>query len=227
MRGQPIPYSAAETEWLERHRLLPIQDYANGFRETFGRRDVEASHLHALRKRKGWRTGRSGCFEPGQEPANKGKPCEPGRGGLHPNARATQFRKGQEPHNTRHLGHERMSKDGYVEISVAAINPHTGYWRRYVHKHVYLWEARHGPVPDGMCLKCLDGDKANTDPANWTAIPRAVLARLNGGRHKTRIAYDEAPDEVKPAVLAAARLAHRVRRTRLPAPGASAERDDA
>lgn len=115
-------------------------------------------------------------------PANKGKKCPEGVGGRHPNARRSQFKKGQEPHNTKHLGHERLSKDGYVEISVAETNPHTGYGRRYVHKHVHLWEALNGPVPEGHCLKSLDGDRTNTAPANWIAIPRGALPRLNGGR---------------------------------------------
>ncbi len=162
----------------------------------------------------GWKTGRTGHFEKGQAPANKGKRCPEGVGGRHPNARKTQFKKGQEPHNTKHLGHERLSKDGYVEISVAETNPHTGYGRRYVHKHVHLWEAANGPVPEGYCLKSLDGDKTNTDPSNWTAIPRGVLPRLNGGRATRVMAYDSAPDDLKPALLTIAKIDHRARELR-------------
>ena len=66
--------------------------------------------------------------------------------------------------------HERTSKDGYVEISVDQVNPHTGYERRFVHKHRHLWEQANGPLPDGMCLKCLDGDKTNTAPLNLSLI---------------------------------------------------------
>jgi hypothetical protein len=32
-----------------------------------------------------------------------------------------------------------------------------------------------------MALKCLDGNKQNTDPSNWEAVPRALLPRLAGG----------------------------------------------
>lgn len=208
MKGRSIPYSAEEVRWLEAHRTLVIGEYHRRFCETFGREDVTAVNLHSLRKRKGWKTGRTGCFEKGAVPVNKGKPCAPGTGGRHPNARKTQFKRGQEPHNTKYLGHERVNKDGYVEISVAETNPHTGYERRYVHKHVHLWTQKHGPVPEGFALKSLDGDRSNADPSNWELVPRALLPRLNGrfGRD-----YDKAPGELKPTIMAVAKLEHRVR----------------
>lgn len=208
MRGRWITYSPAQMQWLEENRAMVISDYHAAFVARFDRADVTAAHLHALRKRKGWKTGRTGQFTKGTEPPNKGKPFP--TAALHPNCRKTQFRQGHEPHNTKFAGHERVSKDGYVEISVEETNPHTGYHRRYVLKHRWLWEQANGPVPDGMALKCL-GDKLNTAPSNWELVPRALLPRLNGGRHKRRIAYDEAPTELKPTIMAIAKLEHRTR----------------
>jgi hypothetical protein len=154
---------------------------------------VSAANLHALRKRKGWKTGRTGCFPKGNVPFNKGKP-HPTRG----RAGETQFKKGNLPHNTQYLGHERVSKDGYVEVSVAETNPHTGFERRYVLKHRHLWEQANGPIPANHALKCLDGNKQNTDPANWEAVPRAVLPRLAGGnRYARKVAFDEARQRAK------------------------------
>ncbi|UFF43090.1 HNH endonuclease [Pseudosulfitobacter pseudonitzschiae] len=91
---------------------------------------------------------------------------------------------------------------------VAETNPWTGAKTRPVHKHRWLWEQQNGPVPKGMVLKCLDGDKTNTDPSNWEPIPQALLPRLNGrfGR-----GYDAAPAEIKPTLLATAKLEHAVR----------------
>jgi hypothetical protein len=213
-RGSRIPYSKAEMRWLEKNRMMVIGEYHREFQARFDRGDVTAGHLHAQRKRKGWRTGRTGRFEKGTEPPNKGKRCPPGVGGRHPNARRTQFKKGNLPHNTNFLHHERVSKDGYVEISIDETNPHTGYERRYVLKHRWLWEQARGPVPKGMALKCLDSNKLNTDPSNWKAVPRALLPRLNGGRHKTLVAYDDASVELKPTIMAVARLEHRLREKR-------------
>ena len=204
-RGRNLKYSPVERDWVRSHISLSNEALHAGFVATFGRSDVSVEKLVGLRKRMGWTTGRNTRFQPGQIPANKGKPCEPGRGGRHPNARRTQFCKGQEPHNTKFLGHERVNKDGYVEISVAETNPHTGYHRRYVHKHVHLWTQKNGPVPAGHALKCLDGDKTNCDPDNWEAVPRALLPRLNGrfGR-----GYDAAPQDLKPTILLVAKLEH-------------------
>lgn len=210
MKGRAIRYSQAEMAWLEQNRTMVISDYHSAFVELFGRADVSAGNLHALRKRKGWKTGRTGYFEKGQDPHNKGKPFPVAA--RHPNCRKTQFKKGHQPHNTHYLGHERVSKDGYVEISVDETNPHTGFERRYVLKHRWLWEQMNGPVPEGMALKCLDGDKTNTDPLNWKLIPRALLPRLSGGRwHKPYEAYEP---EIRPTVLTVAELEHAARTKR-------------
>lgn len=210
MKGRAIPYSAEEMAWLEENRALPISEYTAAFRERFKRSDVEKMHLHALRKRKGWKTGRTGHFGAGHEPHNKGKPFP--IAATHPNCRKTQFKKGNEPHNTHYLGHGRISKDGYVEVSVAETNPHTGYERRYVLKHRHEWEKANGPIPKDHALKCLDGDKTNCDPSNWEAVPRALLPRLAGGnRYNRKLAFDDAPAELKPTVLAVAKLEHAVK----------------
>jgi hypothetical protein len=213
MKGASKAYTPAEIAWLEENKALPIKEYTDRFNAAFGR-DVHEGKLHALRKRRGWRTGRTGQFVKGQESHNKGKKMPPGVGGNHPNARKTQFKKGQLPHNTKYLGHERVNVDGYVEISVDQRNPHTGYERRYVLKHLWLWEQKNGPVPKGHCLKCLDGNRLNTAPSNWEPIPRSMLPRLVRGKWGQGFNYDSAPDELKPAIMATAKLKHAVREKR-------------
>lgn len=215
-KGKWLSYSAAELDFIRSVSAWPRGEAHRSFCERFRRDDVSLGAFNGLCKRKGWMTGRTGAFEKGQAPFNKGKKCEPGRGGNHPNARKTQFRKGNLPHNTRYLGHERIDKeDGYVYISVAQPNPHTGYGRRYVLKHVWLWEQVNGPIVEGHALKCLDGDRLNTNPANWEAVPRAMLPRLAGGnRYRRVLAYDDAPEELKPTVMAIAKLEHSARKAR-------------
>lgn len=123
---------------------------------------------------------------------------------FNPNSARTQFKKGQRPPNTKRPGAEYVSaKDGYTYLCVPERNPHTGFEHRFVMKHRYLWEQVNGPVPAGMCLKSLDGNRSNCDPANWLCIPRSMLPRLSG---RWSIPYDSAPDELKPLILATARL---------------------
>jgi len=198
-KGHHIAYSPKELAWIEQRRGLPRREAHALFCRTFGRSDVSVVNFTALCMRKGWTTGRTGCFPKGNVPFNRGQ-----RMPYNANCARTQFKKGQLPHNTKYLGHERVNVDGYVEISIKETNPHTGYERRYVHKHKYLWEQLHGPVPAGHCLKCLDGNKRNTDPSNWECISRAVLQQLN---HRARtVDYDDAPPAVKPVILTLAKL---------------------
>ena len=207
MKGARISYSAAEIAWIRAHSTWPRRKAHHAFCERFGRSDVSFDNFKALCTRKGWVTGRTGRFEKGITPANKGK-----RMPFNANSAKTRFRKGQLPHNTKFLGHERVSKNGYVEISIDEVNPHTGFERRYVLKHLHLWQQVNGPVPEGHCLKCMDGNKTNTDPSNWTAVPRALLPRLNG--RWTGVGFDAAPPELKPAILATAKLHHAARERR-------------
>lgn len=212
MKGHPILYSAAELAWLEANRVLPIGDYHAGFVAAFDRSDVTAGHLHSLRKRKGWKTGRTGHFVKGQEAHNKGKPCAPGTGGRHPNSRRTQFKKGARSGVAAKLwkpiGTERTTQEGYLERKIHDGLPLQSRWRAV---HLINWEAVNGAIPEGHCLKCLDGNKQNTDPENWELIPRTVLTHLNGGRFKSRLAFDQAPAELKPAIMAVAKIKAKVR----------------
>ena len=209
MRGRPVEWSAQELAWIEARKHLPRRELHRQFCDWWFRYDVTEQHLASLCKRKGWLTGRTGGFTPGMVPWNKGREMD-----WNPNSARTQFKRGQEPHNARGkgVGHERVNVDGYVEICVAETNPHTGVHRRYVLKHRRMWEQKHGPVPAGMALKCLDGDKTNTDPSNWEAIPRAMIPRLASGRWT--IAFDAAEPEVKPALMAIAKLEHAARTAR-------------
>ncbi|SFJ32834.1 HNH endonuclease [Albimonas pacifica] len=201
-----LEYSAEELEWISARREMPRRELHAAFCAHFERTDVSADHLKALCTRKGWKTGRTGCFAPGSTPANKGRKMP-----FNANSARTQFKKGSVPPNAKPLGHERVNVYGYVEISVAETNPYTGGSRRYVTKHKLLWERANGPLPEGMRLKCLDGDKLNTDPSNWLAIPTALAPRLNGrfGR-----GYDAAPAELKPVIMATAQLEHAARERR-------------
>jgi len=205
-RHRHLKFSPDEISWLRDNCTMPIGDYHAGFCARFDRADMWAEQLQALRKREGWRTGRSGRFEQGQESHNKGKRCAEGTGGRHPNARKTQFKAGQLPHNTQGPGHVSLGDDGYLWIVTDRRNPWTGASTWRVHLHRWQWEQKHGPVPKGQVLKCRDGNRQNADPANWEAVPRGVLSRLNGGPRKRRIAYDAAPAELKPTLMAVAKL---------------------
>jgi hypothetical protein len=204
--GKSIAFTPDQVAWLRVNATLPKGQVEGAFHAAFPGSSVTAAKIVSWRKRNGIATGRTGRFEKGSTPPNKGR-----KGYAPPGSEKGWFRKGQMPHNTQGAGHESIDDDGYVWIIVAETNPHTGAATHRVMKHRWLWEQANGPVPAGHALKCLDGDKANTDPSNWECVPRALLPRLNGrfGRD-----YDTAPAELKPTILAIAKLEHKAREAR-------------
>lgn len=157
-----------------------------------------AGHLQSGDER-----GRVSRFQKGQAPPNKGL-RRPGwhRGRM----KETQFKKGAltgcAAKVVKPIGAERMSKDGYLERKINNDLPFQARWRGV---HRIRWEEVNGPQPKGYALKSKDGNKLNTDPSNWELVPRALLPRLNNqyGRN-----YDGAPVEVKPSIMAVAKLEH-------------------
>jgi hypothetical protein len=192
-----IPWSAAELCWVEAHRTLLRKDAHAMFCEKF--RQIKLGAYAALCKRRGWTTGRDGRIKPGNVPSNKGKKMP-----YNANSARTQFKKGGRTGRANQVykpvGTERLTKEGYIERKIHEGLPMQSRWRAV---HLLNWEAKHGSIPKGHCLKCKDGSKANTDPSNWELIPRGALPFLNGhrGHH-----YDKSAPELKPTILAIARL---------------------
>lgn len=148
------------------------------------------------------RSGRTGRFVKGHAAWNLGK-----KGFMGPNI--TSFQPGHMPRNKRRLWSERITRDGYIEISIPERNPHTGAPNRWKLKHVWLWEMKHGAVPKGHVLIFKDGDRLNCDIDNLLLIKRMELLSLN--LHN----YRGTNSELKPSVLALARLEAKARiRTR-------------
>lgn len=201
-KGKRIEWTAEELAWIEARRTMPRRELHAAFVATFGRSDVNHEAIKRLCKRKGWLTGRTGRFKKGQ----------PGRreptGRRPPNA----FVAGRTPHNAVAVGTETIDGNGYVKICVAEQNPWTGARTHMAFKHRWLWEKANGPVPEGHALKCLDGDKTNCDPGNWIAVPKGMIPRLNGRWNGLK--YDDAPPELRPIILAAARLDYEARERR-------------
>ena len=86
--------------------------------------------------------------------------------------RSTQFKTGGRPHNALPVGSEIVRDDGYRQRKVAEPNV----WR---FSHHIVWEENFGPVPEGMMVTFLDGDKSNLDPENLFLISQEENRNLN------------------------------------------------
>lgn len=205
--GKSLIFTPDQVAWLHENASLPRNKVASAFCSAFPGSTTTTAQIVSWRKNHKVKTGRTGHFQKGQAPWSKGKKLQP-----HPNSQATMFQRGQKPHNAKPIGYESLNPDGYVLICVDRPNPFCPQMRTHMaFKHKELWIAANGPIPDGHVLKCLDADKTNCDPSNWVAVPQGLLPRLNGiyGRD-----YDQAPAELKPTILAIARLEHKAREAR-------------
>lgn len=163
MKGQQIKYSQEELKFIKARRTLVRKELHEAFCGKFKRTDISLINLNALCKRKGWLTGRTGCFKKGNIPHPDAHPK---------GSNKTSFKSGRLPHNWKPVGSERISKDGYVEVKTK--EPRT--WRL---KHRVVWEGERGGVKKGYIIILLDGDKTNCDVNNLYEISRAVNSQLN------------------------------------------------
>lgn len=194
-----INWTDEELVWIEANKTMIRREAYALFCDKFVRSDIKFTAYAALCKRNGWRTGRTGCYPKGNVPDNKGKKMP-----FNANSAAKQFKKGtlsgKAKENIKPIGADVVREDGYV---YRKINNDLPFHKRWYALHIMLWEELNGPVPDNHCLKSLDGDRTNTDPSNWTCINKAMLPRLAG---KWATPYDDAPAELKPTILAVAKL---------------------
>lgn len=177
-------WTAAELDTLR--RLYPIEP-ARVIAEQLGlpiKKVYSKAHTLGLNKPGEWMAersrrlmedpnhpGRRTWFKPGAEPYNKGKP-HPARG----RAIDTQFKAGMVPHSWRPIGHERVSKEGYLQRKVSD----TGTTRRdYAPVHHLVWRMHGRTVPAGYALCFIDGDKRNFDINNLELVHRSELMRRN------------------------------------------------
>lgn len=82
-------------------------------------------------------------FRKGQPAWNKGLR---GNTGTHANCQRTQFKPGALPHTWRPIGHERITRDGVLEIKVRDTR-----CTRHDYESVarLVWERERGPIPAG------------------------------------------------------------------------------
>lgn len=196
--GTLIAWTQEQAEFMqEGYKKLSVPDLTDALNAQF-LLNKSRSQVEAFLNNRRILSGRTGCFPKGHIPANKGTK------GLS-RANVTSFKKGNVPPNRKPLGSERVdTKDGYTHIKVAERDTYTGFPTRYRPKHVVIWERLHGPVPRGKAVMFRDGDRSNIDEDNLILVSRAELARLNQSRYK------DAPAELKPTILALAKLKNKM-----------------
>lgn len=161
-------YTEEEHEFLK--SFIPGHTYkeiVEAFNEKFSE-PITLSRVKAYMHNNKINNGLTGRFKKGHIPANKGKhPPTVGR------MAETQYKKGNLPHNTKPIGYERITRDGYIEVKVRMRPTHAPGGNNFILKHRLVWEAANGPIPKGFNLRFLDGDKLNCSLDNLVLISRA------------------------------------------------------
>lgn len=192
-KRKQVRYTSEQIAFLrDKYPSMSRRELTEAFNTRFGTTRSETQITIYLQNHH-IKSGRTGCFKKGHVPWNLGT-----KGLTAPNS--GQFQPGHMPSNKRRLWTERITRDGYVEISIPERNPHTGAPTRFKQKNKWLWEMEHGPVPKGHVLIFKDGDKLNCHIDNLLLIKRTELLSLN--LHN----YQEAANELKPSILALAKL---------------------
>ena len=166
-------YTEDEHEFL--HNFIPGHTYKE-IVKAYNKRFDEPITLSRLKSYIGnhkLNTGKTGKFEKGHIPFNKGK-----KGWCPSGCEKTQFQKGHLPHNAKPMGYERINRDGYIEVKIAERPNRITGEKNFKAKHHLVWEATNGKIPEGYIVIFLDGNALNCSIENLALVSRAEHLRM-------------------------------------------------
>ena len=124
--------------------------------------------LNSYYKNHDLNSGFTGRFEKGHVPPNKG------RKGYHASgSEKGWFSDGHVPANKMPIGTVWKKSDGYLWRKIGEGGRD---WRQ---EHILVWESAHGPVPPGMLVIFLDGNRENIALDNLALISKRTNQYLN------------------------------------------------
>jgi hypothetical protein len=136
-------------------------DMAERLNERFGTAYTQ-NQIRAYYKNHHLRSGLDGRFQKGRTSHNKGKTWDEFMSrDAQERSRRTTFKKGNLPHNTRPIGHERVSEEGYTYVKVRQRPSRKDCNDNFVAKQRLIWEEHFGPVPDGCLVAFANGDPSD------------------------------------------------------------------
>ncbi len=91
----------------------------------------------------------------------------------------SHFQKGHLPHNNKPLGtiviHKPKREKPHRLIAIPGPTPNKHKWISYAQ---YLWEKKYGPVPPGLFVAHIDGDRLHDEIGNYKLVDRAGNIKL-------------------------------------------------
>lgn len=159
-----------------------FKEITDAFNERFSE-PITLSQVKGYLARHKLKTGTASRFTNGHIPFNKGR-----KGVCAAGCEKSWFKNGHLPHNTKPIGYERITKEGYIEVKVKMRPSQPGRGDNFITKQRLIWEEHYGPVPAGYCVVFLDGNNRNFDIENLHLVSRAENARINRQRMRSNSA---------------------------------------
>jgi hypothetical protein len=167
-------YTKEEREFILKHVLGHSHKEIVGMFNEYFEESITLGQMKSYIGNYKLKTGRTGQFEKGNKPYNKGI-----KRGSFGRMAETQFKKGITPPRHRKIGSTRVDKDGTLYIKVAEPN----IWKS---KQKIVWEKHHGELSKGNIITFLDGNTDNYEIENLAAVDRATNLILNRNKLRTK-----------------------------------------
>ena len=202
-RGYHKPFTEADKQKIRDEYLLkPTKRLANEIGVTTDRvkRYLKLLGLEIpVELSKKW--AQESRFTKGHETFNKGKKQEDymSEEALR-KVRATYFKKGNEPHNTKYDGAIAIRKENDKDHYYKWIRLSKSKWELL---HRVIWEKENGKIPEGNVVVFKDGDSMNCTIENLEMITRIELMLRN-----SKAQY---PEEIIPSMVLTCELENKLK----------------
>lgn len=200
LKGINREYTPEMITYLSEHYpKAPVAQWMDDFNQRFST-DKSKKTITGACKRFGIKSGRTGQFEKGLVPHNKGKSFP-----LKGKAKETAFGgiRSNRPDDEKPLGSTRIdSKDGYLLIKVRM---GTNAYELY---HRVLWAQHYGEIPPNHVIRFYDNSPeklANPTIENLFMVSRQVHARL------TQMKLTDIPMEHKATMILIAKIEQQIK----------------
>ena len=167
-------YTYEEREFLKDY--TPGHSYKE-IKEAFNSKfpEITLSQIIGFIKNNGLNTGRTGRFEKGHIPHNKGKKMPKD---VHEKCKGTMFKQGHIPKNKKFIGAEEIRSDGYIWVKVSD-KPKVKTSENWRQKQRLVWERANGPIPDGYVIIFRDNNRLNCELSNLSLISSSEHMIMN------------------------------------------------
>lgn len=133
--------------------------------------NLTENQVAAFKKNHHYPSGLVTRFYKGQRSHNKGR-----KGEWQPGCEKTWFPKGHRPSNYQEIGTYSHTSDGYLIKKVSDEGRQRDRWKMV---HRMVWEEHYGPIPKGMIVTFLDGNRDNCDISNLILLTQNENKYMN------------------------------------------------